>query len=252
VKPWTEGTGSSLAVLLGGDDPQAAELMLSHAWAGSVVETLHGIETLLSMHKLPREARLFFCTFCLYQPNDGHADGLSVSDQVQLKPFAKIIDSRPRYGMFVIHTTLSEVYGRLWVVHEADVAEAAKINVNGIFDVNRWEQPGLCSGRRTPICTEKGQCGVEADREFIDKLVQERGGYPRLDAFITKFRKRMDDALRQALEFDEIMGFHASEEVCRRGPGREGLMKDRSRLLEVDMDAGGCERSVELATASNV
>jgi hypothetical protein len=255
VKPWTIGTGCSLAVLLSGDEPQPAELMLSHAWAGSVVQTFHGIETLLSMHKLPSEARVFFCTFCLYQPEDGHADGLSVNDQVELQPFAKIIESRPQYGMFVIHTTLSEVYDRLWVVHEADTAEAASISVNGIFDVNCWEQPRWCS-RKNSIRTQEGKCGVEADREFIDKLVRARGGYARLDAFISKFRKRMDDALNQALEFDEVMGLLVSEDLCRRGPGREGLMKDRSRLLEVDiMGAVGCEMSApdgQVAASSTV
>ena len=103
VKPWTRGTGCSLAVLMSGDAPRS--LVLSHSSSGSVVETTSAIESLLRMHALPHEARLFFSTFCMYECEDGHADGLSTSAQVEKDPIALIIESHPRYGMYVLHTT---------------------------------------------------------------------------------------------------------------------------------------------------
>lgn len=107
MKPWTRGTGCSLAVLMSGDDTprQPAELMLSHSWRGSVLETIGAVESLLRMHALPHEARLFLDTFCMYQCEDGHADGLSISAQVEKGPFGLILESHPRYGMYAIHTT---------------------------------------------------------------------------------------------------------------------------------------------------
>jgi hypothetical protein len=40
--------------------------------------------------------------------------------------------------MFVLHTTVSEVYDRLWVAHEADVGIDAALQIRGLFDMYRW------------------------------------------------------------------------------------------------------------------
>ena len=72
IIPWTQETGSSIAMLLNGDsEPQPAEIMLSHAWCGSALETYSAMLSLLTLHMLPRTTRVFFCTFCLYQCEDG-------------------------------------------------------------------------------------------------------------------------------------------------------------------------------------
>ena len=68
------------------------------------------------------------CTFSLYQPND-HADGgLSVDAQVKMTPFMRI-------------TTSSEVYDRLWVVHEADIAIESHVRINGECGAIRSSTP---------------------------------------------------------------------------------------------------------------
>merc|ERR1719456_1276407 len=87
---------------------------------------------------VPSTARFFFCTFSMYQPQDGAEGGLSISEQIALEPFAKIIESKPTHGMFVLHTTVSEVYDRLWVAHEADVGIDAELQMRGLFDMYRW------------------------------------------------------------------------------------------------------------------
>merc|ERR1711884_772578 len=98
--------------------PEKADLMLSHSWSGSVKETLNALRTLVTMHFLPVEARVFFCTLSQYQPDDGAEGGLSIQEQLDKDPFDKVIRSRPKYGMYVIHTLKSELYERLWCVNE--------------------------------------------------------------------------------------------------------------------------------------
>uniref|UniRef100_A0A7S2K3Q7 Uncharacterized protein n=1 Tax=Zooxanthella nutricula TaxID=1333877 RepID=A0A7S2K3Q7_9DINO len=134
VIPWTRGTGSSLALLMD-PEPREAELMLSHAWGGSVVDTYNMLSKAMgSDNSLPADTPVFFCTFCLYQPEDGAAGGLSLEEAIKLEPFGKIISSRPKYGMAVLHTTLFEMYSRLWTVHEIDAALVANVHVYGLYD----------------------------------------------------------------------------------------------------------------------
>lgn len=180
------------------------EIMLSHAWAGSVAETYNCLQNLVNHtgdtgRKISPGARLFFCTFSMYQPNDGAPGGLSVAEQVDKAPFLKIIESRPKHGMFVLHTTLSEVYERLWVVHEADVGVDSKIPIRGAFDLYMWNVDKF-RAKQESIDTSKGECGVEKDRQMIHDLIMKRGGYERLDKTIVTFRATMLNELKEFLE----------------------------------------------------
>merc|ERR1712008_251743 len=130
IIPWTKGTGCSIACLMD-DNQKPVDLMISHAWAGSVIESLASIETITTMYLVPKETRIFFCAMCLYQPEDSTIGGLSIREQLTMKPFQSIINHRPQHGMFIIHTTISEVYERLWCVHEVDEAINAKIEICG-------------------------------------------------------------------------------------------------------------------------
>merc|ERR1719277_1222342 len=94
VVPWTKGTGCSLAVLLN-PEPRQIEVMISHAWAGSVVETYNCLQNMVNYHSMSLEVRLFFCTFCMYQAEDGAPGGLTIGEQLALNPFAKIIEACP-------------------------------------------------------------------------------------------------------------------------------------------------------------
>merc|ERR1719265_1160943 len=113
VKPWTQGTGCSISLLMNTAEQLPAEGMFSHAWAGSVLETYNCLQNMVNHCGVPSTARFFFCTFSMYQPEDSAPGGLTISEQVGLNAFAKIIESKPMHGMFVLHTTLSEVYDRL-------------------------------------------------------------------------------------------------------------------------------------------
>lgn len=198
VKPWTKGTGSSIALLLNMGAQLPVEGMLSHAWAGSACETYNCLQNMVNHIGIPPAARFFFCTFSMYQPQDDAPGGLSIEAQIKLEPFAKIIESRPKYGMFVLHTTLSEVYERLWVAHEADVGVDQKLQMRGLFDMYRWEVETFKKGAE--VKTTNGMCSVEKDRMFIHELIMKRGGYARLDEVIKNFRLQMLEQLKQLLE----------------------------------------------------
>jgi len=197
VKPWTSGTGCSIALLMNSVEPRPSQGMLSHAWAGSVCETYNCLQNMINLHGVDSSSHFFYCTLCLYQPEDGAENGLTISEQLALAPFAKVIASKPKHGMWVIHTTTSEVYERLWVAHEADEGLHAEIQIRGLFDMYRWTVDKFESA--IAVRTKRGKVGVENDRNYIHGLIQQRGGYARLDEVIVKFRKSMKIALEELL-----------------------------------------------------
>ena len=121
IVPWSRGTGCSIALLLNSAKgcSMPVELMLSHAWGGSTIKTFNCLQNLVNNHGVPPQTPVFFCALCLYQPEDGAPGGLSISQQLGLSPFGKVIKSNPKWGMWVIHVTNFEVYSRTWTVHDA-------------------------------------------------------------------------------------------------------------------------------------
>jgi hypothetical protein len=204
VKPWTQGTGCSIALLMNAKVQLKAEGMFSHAWAGSVVETYNCLQNMVNHSGVPKTARFFFCTFSMYQGEDGVPNGLYIKEQIAMKPFAKIIESNPKHGIFVIHTTLSEVYERLWVTHEADVGIHENVQMHGLFDMYRWTVKKFEDA--AAVKTSKGKCD-DADRNGIETPILQRPpdsegrrGYERLDHVIEMFRKKMLGELRNLMQ----------------------------------------------------
>ena len=200
VKPWTAGTGSSITLLMNAtsNEYQPVELMLSHARGGSVIETYNCLQNLCNHHNVHSSTPIFFCVFSMYQPEDGAAGGISISKQLTLEPFAKIIQSNPKYGMKVLHTTTFEVYKRLWTVHEVDESVAKNIAISGLFDLYRWNLNKFLSVQG--IVTEESECGDLKDIEFLTTLINKRGGFEALDKVIASFRGRMSIELEKQLK----------------------------------------------------
>jgi len=206
VKPWTKGTGCSVGGLFGDNDAKVGkiDIMISHAWSGSVVETMSAIQSLVSLFYLPKDTRIFFCTFCMYQPEDNA--GPSIADQLALNSFSKIIESLPKYGMFVIHTSISEVYERMWCVHEVDEGLLAKINIFGAFDSSSWNNKSFKKIVKS-VKTKDAKC-QEKDLVMLTKLINDRGGFDRLDKKIAAFRKLAKQDLATALLFEELFSLN--------------------------------------------
>jgi len=199
VVPFTRGTGCSIALLMTEAkqqhaEPSQVELMLSHAWAGSVLETYNGLQSMVNHHHIPRSTPVFFCVFSMYQPEDGALGGLSIAEQLALDPFARIIESKPQHGMFVCHTNCFEVYERMWTVHEVDAAKRANVQMRGLADLWRFEIPD-----KFEISTIQGKCRAE-DRALLVEKIEKHGGFEQLDWTICSFREQMARELKELFE----------------------------------------------------
>jgi len=233
VVPWTQGTGNSVALLMN-RKPQKAKLMVSHAWGGSVIESRDAFKMGsygMVGERIPPETYMFFCTLSMYQPEDGAHGGLSIAEQLRKKPFAAIIESRPPLGMRVLHTSLFEVYSRLWTVHEVDEGILAGITMTGLFDLRRflsdvdiygseleyhdagvlcWKPPADSTKKKDfQVDTCKASCRAE-DLEMLQQLIIHRGGFERLDGVIAKFRENM---MQQALRSYDVVNTTCSAVV---------------------------------------
>merc|ERR1712166_552119 len=199
IVPWSRGTGCSIALLLNSAKGclMPVELMLSHAWGGSTVETFNCLQNLVNNHGVPPQTPVFFCALCLYQPEDGAPGGLSISQQLELSPFGVVIKSNPEWGMWVIHVTNFEVYSRTWTVHEVDEAKIAKITVQGVFDLYRWTKEKFDEARE--IDTESSGCRPE-DRKMLVAAIEKHGGFGKLDKKIREFRSEMRELLVRGLD----------------------------------------------------
>ncbi|CAE8609698.1 unnamed protein product [Polarella glacialis] len=214
IVPWTAGTGSSIALLMnsgyeeGYGDP--VELMISHAWGGAAVETYNCLQNIVNHNGIPTTARIFFCTLSMYQPEDGAKGGLSIAEQLTRRPFAVIIDSKPKHGMHVVHTTVFEVYSRLWTVHEIDEAVVAGVQIFGTFDFYAFDLGKLRAIHE--IDASKAECRPE-DRPALTQQIDERGGFHRLSRVIQEKRAVMLNAYEkfraQFEDATDVNGHHA-------------------------------------------
>jgi len=203
IVPWTCGTGCSVADLVK-ENQGSVELMISHAWTGSVTETISAMESVLCMYSLPKETRIFFDSLCLYQAEDNAAFGLSIAQQLVQKPFALIIERKPTHGMFVVHTTISEVYDRLWCVHEMDECLVVGLNTFGVFDLASWDNNKLKLST-TSVKTCDADCQGK-DKAMLTNLINFRGGFDRLDNEIRKVRQQSMKDLATAHLFKRLFG----------------------------------------------
>lgn len=207
VVEWTKSTGCSVALLMN-PDPTPVDLMISHAWAGSVRESLSALRSAVYDEGVPSTTSIFWCTFCMYQCEDGA--GLSIAEQLSKEPFAQIIRSAPSFGMRVVHTSRYEVYQRLWTVHEVDEASHANLDIKGLCDFAKFQIDSLeCA---LQVKTSKAMCREE-DRLMLNEKICARGGYERLDKEIAEFRLRMLREFKSKFQWrDEIVSVTAADE----------------------------------------
>ncbi|CAE8582340.1 unnamed protein product, partial [Polarella glacialis] len=210
VKPWSEGTGCSLAVLMSREVVCNAQLMVSHCWGEDVSETKESLLQHAVRHELPMTVPIWFCVFSNYQPEDGV--GPKLEHQLALEPFASVIRNpslkaaNGGHGMVALHTTTDDLYSRLWCVHEVeraiveeDVEIKASMSQKYIdLMVGRVEQ-FLGLGATLNDCfraagvqvqTAKARCSSKDDEEKLVKLILQQGnGFDGLDKVVEDFRR---------------------------------------------------------------
>lgn len=107
VKPWTAGTGNSVALLLN-NQPLSADLMISHAWAEDIQECAEALMLHFVRYDISYNAACWFCVFSMYQPGDC----LAIQEQLALDPFGQVLSTIHQMSqsgcdgrcMVVIHT----------------------------------------------------------------------------------------------------------------------------------------------------
>lgn len=198
VKPWTMGTGNSVALLMNNVKPLHADVMVSHAWGESVLEALVAVLARASVTGIGLGATVWFCTFAQYQPGDGP----SVQEQLELDPFRKVIESRPRFGMLVVHTSTAELYGRLWCVYEVNEAQKASVVPFSAFSVDSLKKLKLLDTasnsleEKLKVDTRMAQCFSPEDTHMITNKILNAGGFEQLDNRIIDFRMASISVIR--------------------------------------------------------
>jgi len=195
VKPWTRGTGTSVALRMNQDSPLRARLMLSHSWAEDVDECGQALESYLAHAKLASDVPVWFCLYSNYQPGSDVGDpGPTIQEQLEMDPFGSVIQCVGQdlgHGLIVVHTSTAELYDRLWCVYEIAVALNA-----GISTVPVCSDPYLRASRGKlldilQVSTVGAECSCDGDRQTITRKVHEQGGFSKLDDMIFTFRIKM-------------------------------------------------------------
>ena len=109
VKPWTKNTGEGVALNLNYGAPKRADVMISHAWGEDMEQVAEMLTELTQRPSAPvsKDTVIWFCIFSNYQAGDfdvpyatnvlgrtgnGELLGPSVSAQVAMDPFEKVIE----------------------------------------------------------------------------------------------------------------------------------------------------------------
>eukprot|EP00931_Biecheleriopsis_adriatica_P004149 TRINITY_DN105861_c0_g1_i1.p1 TRINITY_DN105861_c0_g1~~TRINITY_DN105861_c0_g1_i1.p1 ORF type:complete len:982 (+),score=156.01 TRINITY_DN105861_c0_g1_i1:41-2986(+) len=194
VRPYTRGTGSSVALTVNPAKPLQPTTMLSHAWGEDIEQVLTALNVGSGARlagagspPLPAEAVVWFCIFANYQCGDEEGDmGPTVEQQLDQEPFRRVI-CLPSIHLVVIHTTAAEVYSRLWCVYEIDEAITAGVPVSAAFSDEAFVkmiQYGACD-----VDTEAAKCNRSDDEWMLREYVLEKpGGFSRLSTVISNFR----------------------------------------------------------------
>jgi len=210
VKPWTKGTGCGLAVLMSKHREEEPKKMLSHAWGEDVEECISALKRYFELNAIDFDIPIWFCVFANYQCEDGC--GPTVAQQLEMDPFARVIESpslkkeHGGFGMVAVHTTMEDLYKRLWCVYEVDKALEHMVDVSSAMSepyVNEmvrraelfiergysWEE--CLKGAGIVAVTINAKCGYADDEKMLIEIIQKKeGGFNGLDAVVRDFRLR--------------------------------------------------------------
>lgn len=212
VTPWTKETGRSIALMMN-PDPKKADLMLSHSWAEDIdkVEDCLRQVQVAKQQAIPECTYVFFCTFSLYQAEDEH--GPSIEEQVRQDPFAKIIGSKPAYGMAVLHTLAADLYTRLWCGYEIYNAVQHGVRAFAVYP----DEQSYTSFFDFDVELQLALCTREQDELMIrGKIEQLPGSYKALNIVCMQFRYFSMHPNHTQDQFNEYLrrrGFLADDEM---------------------------------------
>merc|ERR1712107_264114 len=177
--------------------------MGSHAWGEDTIDAMQAVKQACEKYQLSHDTPIWWCPFSVYQAGgEVGAIGPTIPEQLDRQPFRCVIqsdhvrESSDKYNvsMLVIHTSMEDVYRRLWCVHEID--EALLLNpplkVRGVAS-NKWiREPAGGVLAAFKVDSQSAKCGFKADYDMLQRHISSHpGGFERLDTAIRKFRLQM-------------------------------------------------------------
>eukprot|EP00811_Abedinium_folium_P028456 NODE_4406_length_1895_cov_8.298077.p1 GENE.NODE_4406_length_1895_cov_8.298077~~NODE_4406_length_1895_cov_8.298077.p1 ORF type:complete len:378 (+),score=87.77 NODE_4406_length_1895_cov_8.298077:177-1310(+) len=201
VKPWTRGTGSSIALLMNHSMPLTANLLVSHAWQSSVFEVIDALRRYASHSMAQSNPTLFIAALSVYQAGSMERDpGPTLKQQLHMDPLARIFGSegvRDGLGLLLVLVDTVDVYTRLWCLLEVSEALHAEVKVDCMASTLFFaSEKHRCHHVRTRIDSRSAQCSVKADMPLLVDKVDKAGGYSTLDERIGRHRVAMMKSLR--------------------------------------------------------
>lgn len=106
-------------------------MMVTHAWKEDNEEFEDALDRYMIQNGVGDDASMWMCTFAQYQPKKNDFDddiGPSVTEQLKLDPFAKVITSPGMVRLVAVHTSTADLYLRLWCPYELYTA----LNTRGV------------------------------------------------------------------------------------------------------------------------
>jgi hypothetical protein len=123
VKPFTRGTGCSVALLYNNGEPIDADVMISHTWNEDMDQVEEAIHDMSQRDGRGDNLVIWFCIFGNYQCGDEPGDmGPTLEQQLDKDPFGTVIRSERLSFMCLSITSEEDPYDRLWCVYELNVA----------------------------------------------------------------------------------------------------------------------------------
>lgn len=180
VRPWTRGTGSSVALLMNSRRQIEAKVMISHAWGGNMAQTREAILSWSRANDLPSDLPVWFCLFSIYQPGDEAYDGgPTLHEQHEMDPVRQVLTTVRNYcGVAVVHTETADPYSRLWCLFELGEALSLGANTFGIVAGDPME---IREDTSLEVDAEKAVCGTRAEAQMLFKKIDEKGDKPQAE-----------------------------------------------------------------------
>lgn len=204
IKPMTNGTGLSLALLYN-PQPRPANIFISHSWAEGFLAFVANLESGAggSQRPLRKDDVAWICTFAVNQ-NANISEELGSNPEES--PFAKVM--REALEVVVVFNDTVDLYSRVWCCFEMFLALEWQKDVRAVGAPVGWTEvvnnvrrmhetqdkvraiENL--GQKHPVNIQAAKASMQRDKDEIMQDIQSRGAetFGRINSRITVLRQR--------------------------------------------------------------
>jgi len=162
-------------------------------------------EILLALQNFDSLTSIWFCIFASYQADqpeeseDRVAQSENALENALENAFKSVIQNV--HEVYVVHTSQTEVYDRLWCAYEISTALDQKVGVRPLFAGKYLEGVlGKINGSNdcwSPVNTQHALTSDEKDRKMITEAVDKKGGFNCLDKKVKAWRSSMIQRIQE-------------------------------------------------------